>query len=36
MTHQLREQTHSDQGGKVEGRDRLKVWDWHVHMLYLK
>ena len=36
MTHQLRQQTYSDQGGKVEGRDRLKFWVDMYALLDLK
>ena len=29
QTHRLRKWIY--QGGNVAGRDRLRVWDWHVH-----
>ena len=32
QTHRLREWTYGYWGGKVEGMDRLGVWDQHVHM----
>ena len=35
MTHRLREQTCLP-GGRVGGRERLGVWDWHVYTALLK
>ena len=31
QTHRFRERTYGYQGGRVGGRDRLGVWDWHKH-----
>ena len=35
-THRLREQHYSYQGERVQGRDRLGIWDWHVHTTIYK
>ena len=36
-THRLRKPTYGYQRGKVRGRDKLGIWDWHTHtLLYLK
>ena len=35
QTHRLRENLGLP-GGRVEGRDRLGVWDWHVHAAIFK
>ena len=29
--NRVREQTYGYQEGRAAGRDRLGVWDWHVH-----
>ena len=31
QTHRLREGNYGYQQGRVAGRDRLGVWDWHTH-----
>ena len=39
QTHRLRKQTHGYQRGKVGGgggRDKLGVWDWHIHTTIYK
>ena len=36
QTHRLREWTYGYQGGRVGGSDRLRVWDWHVHIAIFK
>ena len=36
QTHRLRERTYGYQRGRVGGRDRLGVWDWHVHSAIFK
>ena len=36
QTHRLREQTYGYQGGRVGVRDRLGIWDWHVHTAIFK
>ena len=33
QTHRLWKQTYGYQRGKVEGRDGLRVWDWHMHTI---
>jgi len=36
LIHRLREQTNSSQDGRVVGRDRLGVGDWHVDTAIFK
>ena len=36
QTHRLREPTYGYQGRRVGGRDRVGVWDWHVHTAVFK
>ena len=36
QTHRLREWTYGYQWGRMGGRDRLEVWDWHVHTAIFK
>ena len=36
QTHKLRGQTYGYQGGRVEVRDKLGVWGWHVHTAIFK
>ena len=36
QTHSLREQIYGYQEWRVAGRDRLGVWDWHVHTAIFK
>ena len=36
QTQRLREWTYGYQGWRVEERDRLEVWDWHVHTTIFK
>ena len=35
QTHRLREQAPGCQGGRTEGSDRYRVWDWHYARLGL-
>ena len=36
-THRLRKQTYGYQKGKVwEGKDKLGVWNWHIHSTIFK
>ena len=35
QTRRLREQTYDYQRGKVGGRDKMGVWDWHVEIQYV-
>ena len=38
QTHVLREETYGykELGGSMARRDRLGVWDWHVHTVIFK
>lgn len=36
QTHRLREKNYGYQRARVRGRDRLGVWDWHVHPAIFK
>ena len=36
QTHRRRKQIYGYQRGKVEGRDKLEVWDWHVYTTVYK
>ena len=36
QTHRLRKQTYGYQRGKVGGREKLGVWDWHIHTIIFK
>jgi len=36
QTHRLREKIYGYQRARVRGRDRLGVWDWHVHTAIFK
>ena len=36
QTNRFREWTYGYQGGRVEGRNRLGVWDWQVHTAIFK
>ena len=36
QAHRLREQIYGYQGRRVGGRDRLEVWDSHVHTAIFK
>ena len=36
QTHRLGKQTYGYQRGKVEGRDKLGVWDSHIHTIIYK
>ena len=36
QTHSLREQTYGYQGKRMGGRDKLGVWNWHIHTATFK
>ena len=36
QTHRIRKQTYGCQRGKVAERDKLGVWDWHMHTTIIK
>ena len=36
QTHRRRKQIYGYQRGKVGGRDKLGVWDWHIHTTILR
>ena len=36
QTHRLREQSYGYHRERVEGRDRLEFWYWHVHSAIFK
>ena len=36
QTHRLRKRIYGYQGGRVGWRDRLGVWDWHIHTTIYK
>ena len=36
QTHRLQKQIYGYQKGKVEGRDKLGVWDSHIHTTIYK
>ena len=36
QNHRLRKQTYGYQRGKLEGRGKLGVWDWHIYTAVFK